>query len=227
MSTVERPPEGPATVLPLRADARRNLALILAAAHEVFLEQGVDGSVEEIARRAGVGVGTVYRRFPTKEDLIDAIIAEHFASLAVLMRTHLEAEDPWEGFCGMLRETLGLFAENRGFKAVVGGRFADGEHPPPMVLELLEISNEIVARAQASGDLRADFAPTDLPLIFTGAGAVMDATRDVNPRLWERYLTMVLDGLRASAATPLPVGPLTAEQQFLLTPPDRRGPGRC
>ncbi len=85
----------------------------------------------------------------------------------------------------------------------------------------------VVARAQASGDLRADFAPTDLPLIFTGAGAVMDATRDVNPRLWERYLTMVLDGLRASAATPLPVGPLTAEQQFLLTPPDRRGPGRC
>lgn len=227
MSTVERPPEGADTVLPLRADARRNLALILAAAREVFLEQGVDGSVEEIARRAGVGVGTVYRRFPTKEDLIDEIIAEHFASLAVLMRAHLEAADPWEGFCGMVRQTLGLFAENRGFKAVVGGRFADAEHPPPMVTELFGISNEIVRRAQESGDLRTDFAPTDLPLLFRGAGAVMDATRDVNPRLWERYLTMVLDGLRASAATPLAVGPLTVEQQFLLTPPDRRGPGRC
>jgi AcrR family transcriptional regulator len=209
----------------MRADARRNLALILAAAREVFLEQGIDGSVEEIARRAGVGVGTVYRRFPTKEDLVDAIIAEHFDELAQHMRSHLDADDPWEGFCGLIRQTLELFAENRGFKAVVNGRFADGVHGPVNVRELMEASGEVVRRAQDAGALRADFSPTDLPLLFRSVGAVMDASRDVNPRLWERHLSMVLDGLRAEAATPAPVPAMSVEEQFLI---GRTGaPGRC
>lgn len=211
---------------PKRADARRNLEAILVAAREVFLEQGIDGSIEEIARRAGVGVGTVYRRFPTKEDLVDAIIAEHFDALALLIRTHVEAEDPWEGFCGLLRQTLELFAANRGFKAVVGARHPDRAHLPANVRQLMDASGEVVRRAQQAGELRADFSVTDLPLIFKSVGAVMDETRDFEPRLWDRYLTMLLDGLRASAATPLPVPAMSEEDQFRLGPGPRRGE-RC
>ena len=228
-SSAAAPPVEPASTAPpapKRADARRNLEAILAAAREVFLEEGIDGSIEEIARRAGVGVGTVYRRFPTKEDLVDAIIAEHFDALALLIRTHVEAEDPWEGFCGLLRQTLELFAANRGFKAVIGARQADRGHLPANVRHLMDATGEVVRRAQEAGELRADFSVTDLPLIFKSVGAVMDETRDFEPRLWDRYLTMLLDGLRASAATPLPVPAMSEDDQFRLGAAGRRAE-RC
>lgn len=199
----------------LRADAQRNLERILAAAREVFLEQGIDGSIEEIARRAEVGVGTVYRRFPRKEDLVDAIIAEHLTALTSLVREQLTVEDPWEGFAGLLRRTLALFAENRGFKGVVTARFGGGP-PPPMVDELAGLTDAIIDRAHVAGVLRTDFVQTDLPSIYRSVGAIMEQTRDVDPRQWERHLSMLLDGLRAAAATPTPVGPLSREQLLEL-----------
>lgn len=216
------PGDGPAVAPALRADARRNLERVLAAAREVFLEEGIDGSVEEIARRAGVGVGTVYRRFPHKDDLVDAIIAEHLALLDQVMREQLAVADPWQGFAGLVHRTLELFAANRGFKSVVSARWPDGPLPP-VVQELAALGEQIVQRAQDAGALRADFDQTDLPSIYRAVGAVMEETRDVDPRQWERHLGMLLDGLRAVAATPLPVPPLSVEQRMALRPDvDRR-----
>jgi AcrR family transcriptional regulator len=215
-----QPPGGPPA---LRADAQRNLERVLAAAREVFLEEGVDGSVEEIARRAGVGVGTIYRRFPRKEDLVEAIISEHFAALVAIVRGQLDAADPWEGFAGMLHETLERFATNRGFKAVMSAQWAVGP-PKDLVDEVVVLSDRVVRRAQDAGVLRPDFDAGDMPSIYHAVSAVMADTEATDPRQWERFLAMVLDGLRTSAATPLPVGPLTvAERQHAF----EDGPSAC
>src|SRR5215207_7855971 len=107
---------------PLRADARRNRERILKAARAVFADQGIDAQIDDVARRAKVGVGTVYRHFPTKELLLDAIVREHFDALAVLAREALEAEDGWEGFCALVWRSAERNAADRSFCEVLSGR---------------------------------------------------------------------------------------------------------
>ncbi len=215
--------EGP----PLRVDAQRNLARILAAAREVFAERGIEGSVEEIARRAEVGVGTIYRRFPTKNALIDAIIEERFGQLAVIMERHLADQDAWRGFREMLRETMAQFAGDRAFRRVMDARFEAGDRPPPVADRLWLLVSQIVERAQASGELRADFDTADAALIFGSVGHVMEETRETAPRTWERHLSMVIDGLHSKAATPLPVGPISEDELFAAKRADGANRGRC
>src|SRR5918998_52112 len=104
----------PTAQAPLRADARRNRERVLAAAREHFSENGIDVHMEQIARGAGVGVGTVYRHFPAKEDLLQALADERFARFAELTRAGLEDPDPWNGFCELMRESARIVAEDRG-----------------------------------------------------------------------------------------------------------------
>jgi AcrR family transcriptional regulator len=212
----------PETTAPtLRRDARENRNRILAAARAAFAAEGVDLPVEAIADRAGVGMGTLYRRFPTKHDLVQAVIEESLDAFVVAAEEGLAEDDPWTGFTGFVERVLELHVENRALREVLAGtehghaRDAVRRRVRPLVRRLIE-------RAHADGSLRPDFAPEDMPLVFMTAGRVLEAGRGVAPDLWRRYLGLLLDGLRAGGATPLPRGPLTQVQMNRLLEGERR-----
>jgi AcrR family transcriptional regulator len=200
------------TPRPLRSDAQRNRDLILAAARDAFATEGLEVPVEEIARRAGVGMGTLYRRFPSKEDLIDAVLADVFDRYVGLAEEALCVEDPWEGFSGFLERSLALHAENRGLKDVVATREHGRARAKAMRARMRPLLARLVDRAQEQGTLRADFTLEDMPLLFWATGSVIEAGATVAPELWRRSLGLLLDGLRASSATPLAQPPLTRAQ---------------
>jgi AcrR family transcriptional regulator len=198
---------------PLRRDAERNRHRILEAAAEAFAERGLTISMDDIAEHAGVGVGTVYRRFPQKELLIEALFEERVGELVALAEEGLDAEDPWQGLVGFLERAQALQATNRGLKELVLST-AHGRERVACVRERLgPLADELVRRAQATGQLRADVDGTDLPLIQVMLGAVVDVTRDVAPETWRRMLAIIVDGLRASEPhTPLPAPALDNDE---------------
>jgi len=198
---------------PLRRDAERNRRRILEAAEEAFAERGLTITMDDIAAHAGVGVGTVYRRFPQKDLLIEALFEERVGELVALAEEALHDEDPWKGLVGFLERAQALQASNRGLKELVLST-AHGRDRVACVRERLgPLAEELVARAQASGQLRADVDGSDLPLIQVMLGAVVDVTRDVAPDTWRRMLALMIDGLRASEPrTPLPAPALDAGQ---------------
>jgi AcrR family transcriptional regulator len=197
---------------PLRRDAQRNQDLIVAAAREAFASQGLDTPVEEIARRAGVGMGTLYRRFPSKEDLIDAVLADAFEQYVEAVEDALTLEDAWEGFCHFLERALSLHAQNRGLKDVVATREHGRERADAMRARVRPLIARLIARAQEQGGLRSDFTLEDLPLLLWAGGSVIEGGGTIAPTLWRRYLGLMLDGLRADTATPLTQPPLTRAQ---------------
>jgi AcrR family transcriptional regulator len=199
---------------PLRRDAERNRQRILQAAQQVFAERGLDVSLDEIAAHAGVGVGTVYRRFPGKEELIEALFSERLREVVTAGERALADPDAWRGLVAFLSSTNAVQAGDRGLRQVIlGSRFG---HDRVAVLRgsLQPIITELVARAREQGRLRADVAETDIPLIAIMLGAVVDYTRHVQPEVWRRSLAIIIDGLRARPddLTPLEVAPLTPDE---------------
>jgi AcrR family transcriptional regulator len=170
----------------LRADARRNLERVLDAATEVFAASGPDASVDEIARLAGVGHGTVFRRFPTKDDLMYAVVERHVAQMRAMAEEALGAEEAGEAFFDFARGAADLAMTTPGLhKCVVHC----GEKPG--AAELDELARQVVARAQRAGAVRGDLEPAEVgPLI---RAALLAAP----PGQWRTYLDVVLDGLRA------------------------------
>jgi AcrR family transcriptional regulator len=197
---------------PLRRDAQRNRDLILAAARAAFAAEGLGVPVEDIARRAGVGMGTLYRRFASKEDLIDAVLVDAFEQYAEAAEAALAAEDAWDGFRGFLERALSLHAENRGLKDLIATREHGRARTTAMRARVRPALTHLIERAQEQGALRADFTLEDIPLLLWSGGRVIEATSTVAPELWRRNLGLMLDGLRADAATPLPQPPLTRAQ---------------
>jgi AcrR family transcriptional regulator len=170
----------------LRADARRNLERVLDAAAEAFAASGPDASIDEIARRAGVGHGTVFRRFPTKDDLMFAVIERHVAEMRGLAEEAIAAEDPGEAFFDFVPRVAELNMRTPGLHRCVvhcGGK--------PGAAELEQLVGRIVARAQRAGAVRGDVKPADVQLL------VRSALTSAPPGQWRRYLDVVLDGLRA------------------------------
>jgi AcrR family transcriptional regulator len=196
----------------LRRDARRNRERLVASARELFAQSGVDVSVEEITHHAGLGMGTLYRHFPTKEKLIDAVLEEAFAEIAAIAEEAAAAEDPWVGFTSFLERALTLHAANRGLKDVLATSEREQLRAEAMRARIRPLLRSMIERAQSEGSLRADFAVEDLPLLFWTSGRVIETTAAIAPGYWRRFLGLLLDGLRASAATPLPRPPLTAAQ---------------
>lgn len=186
-----------------RSDAKRNHLQLVAAARELFATVGVDVSVEEITQKAGVGMGTLYRHFATKEELIDAVLEDAFQEYVGLAEQALAADDPWTGFCEFLERALELQASNRGLKHVVGGGAPDLARMAAMRRRMRPLTARLVARAQEQGSLRADFAAEDVSLLLWGGHGVINRSGDAAPEIWRRYLGFVLDGLRSDAATPL------------------------
>jgi AcrR family transcriptional regulator len=195
----------------LRSDARRNRERLVASARELFATAGVDVSVEEITHHAGLGMGTLYRHFPTKDDLIDAVLEDAFAEIVRLAERAAAEEDAWTGFTGFLEHALALHAHNRGVKDALATR-GHGAQREAMRRRVRPLVRAMVERAQEQGTLRADFSPEDLPLVFWTAGRVIETTGKVAPDYWRRYLAFLLDGLRASSATPQSTPPLTRGQ---------------
>jgi AcrR family transcriptional regulator len=190
---------------PLRRDAARNRERILAAATEVFATRGLEVTLDDIAHHAGVGVGTVYRRFENKEQLIDALFDQRLEEIANLADGTLLVDDAWDAFEGFLVMVLEQQASDRGLRELA----FTGQHGRERVARararIAPIVEQLVANALASGQLRADFRPEDMSIIQKMVCDVMDISSAVSPELWRRYLGMLLDGLRATRSGPTPL----------------------
>jgi AcrR family transcriptional regulator len=195
-----------------RRDAQRNRALLIAAARESFAEHGVDARLDEIARRAGVGTGTLYRHFPTREALVEAIFAERVGEFLALAEAGLAEHDAWAGLVGFLEATLELQRSDRVLKEIFL-RYPPGEGRLAETRAQMRAQfDELIGRAREQGSLRPDFTVGDLALLLWSFAPVMDATADTAPEVWRRHLHWLLDGLRAEAATPQTQPPLDDDQ---------------
>lgn len=206
----------------LRSDARRNRQRLLDSARELFATAGVEASVEEITRGAGVGMGTLYRHFPTKEELIDAVLEDAFAEFLALGDSALREDDPWQGFCQFLERALELHARNRGLKDVLATSEHGRGRAEAMRAQMWPLVSELVHRAHEQGTLRPDFAPEDIALVLWTGDRVIERSASFAPELWRRFLGLLIDGLGAGGATSLPAPPATQAQ---LAPWTRAGRG--
>ena len=199
---------------PLRRDAERNRRLIMDAAREVFRERGLDVTLDDIAKHAGVGVGTAYRRFANKDALIDELFEDKVAEMVTLAEDALKVEDPWLAITSFIENILEAQAADRGLKQVLVGSSKGRERVCDARDRITPLTQRIVQRAIDAGAVRPDFQESDMPMISVMVGSVMDATRDVDPDAWRRYLRVVLTGIAADPATcgPLPKPALTRDQ---------------
>jgi AcrR family transcriptional regulator len=182
---------------PLRVDAERNRQRILDAARELFAERGLGVTLNDIAHHAGVGVGTVYRRFPDKNKLIDDLFEQRIEDLVGFMDEAVADPDPWHGITVFLERALELQASDRGVKELLTG-MPDGLQRLSRIRDrLFPLGSEVVRRAHESGQLRQDIEPQDLPVVQLMITTLIDAARDIDPDLWRRYLQIVLRGLSA------------------------------
>jgi AcrR family transcriptional regulator len=188
---------------PLRADARRNREKVLAAARAVFAEQGVDAQMDDVARRADVGVGTVYRHFPTKDALLNALSDELFEVIAAHARELLELDDPWEAFQRAMWFGGKKTAGDRAFAEILAAQRKALPRTCPGQEDLIATTSELMRRCIEAGKMRPDVVIDDIPLVMCGVGSA-SAMPHPSPEAWRRHLGIVLDGLRAEAAS----GPL-------------------
>jgi AcrR family transcriptional regulator len=190
----------------LRRDAARNRAKLTTAGREVFAELGPDASFEEVARRAGVGIGTLYRHFPSREVLAEEIYAEHIDEVVAAAEAAAAAEDAWSGLVSFLEHVLDLQARNLPLRGLFlrqgGGRAAERRR---LILPLLE---QVIDRGREQGVLRDDLTVGDISLALWSFAPVIEATAGVAPAVWRRHLRILLDGMRPAAATPQQVPPL-------------------
>jgi len=188
-----------ATGRPQRADARRNRERILAAAKEAFAGGGVDTPMEVLARRAGVGVGTLYRHFPTKEALVGELLAEKFRLLLEGARAALAVEDPWEAFAGTLRRNAELMAADAAvqdalMRADMEAAWTYAAEPREELKRTLAIT---IDRARAAGAIRDDFTIDDIPMLMCGLSSTMGSCSPDGAFDWRRHLEIILAGIRA------------------------------
>lgn len=208
MSMVTTSPGG----RPLRADAMRNRLAILDAAREVFADRGLDVTLADVAHHAGLGVGTVYRRFPNKDELVDAVFERFFKEMADAADRALDAPDPWAALEEFFEFAGAHMAVNKGLVDVMG--LGDGcfEQVSCQRSRVEPSIAELFARAQSVGALRPDADPTDFFALSYMVGAMAEFANPVDPNAWRRYLALILDGLRGGSHPPLPVPAMTAEQ---------------
>lgn len=181
---------------PQRADARRNRERVLESARLVFAQRGLDAQIDDIARGAGVGVGTVYRHFPTKEDLLEALAQARFEGLADRAREALDAADGWQGFVDFMTYSARVMAEDRLLSEAMDqrpdtcGRAADDVH-------LIDLVGALVERAKATGALREDIVAWDVPGLICGIGRAVRSAPGTPALSWQRHLEIILAGMRA------------------------------
>lgn len=199
---------------PLRADAARNRERILVAAAELFAARGLEVTLDDIAGHACLGVGTVYRRFPNRDALIEALFEQRLAGIVAVAEAALTEPDSWLGLQRMFEQLCGIMAADQGLHEVLvcrAGGCGDGD---PIRDRMASVVGAVFARAAADGHLRSDVVPTDFPMVLRMVASIAEFTRDVRPELWRRYVALLLDGLKDSRdePSPLPVRPLESAE---------------
>lgn len=175
--------------------------------------RGLEATHNEVARHAGVGVGTVYRRFPDKEDLVEAIFEDGINEITALAEAALNRPDSWEGLVFFVEEMCQLTARDRGLQEAIYSRTYGNDRIASSRLRLDPIIEKVVEKARADGYLRAGIGHTDMPYVSILAGAVTEFSGEVGPDLWRRYVTIFLEGMRAyPGETPLPVNAPSVKQ---------------
>ena len=195
---------GPAAQRPLRRDAERNRQRILAAAAQVFTDRGLDATLDDVARAAGVGVGTVYRRFPDKEALIAALFRARIDNLVTVAEDACAAADPWQAVVSYLEYAAAAMAGDTGLRQLMMFGTYDRDQVCYARDRMRPVITRLVERAQASGDLRGDFEATDVKMIAFMLASLAEYAAAVTPDVWRRYLAMLIDGLRPSRADACP-----------------------
>jgi AcrR family transcriptional regulator len=200
--------------LPRRRDAQERHDKLIAAAQREFAANGVDASLEKIAREAGVAIGTLYRHFPTRLDLLMAAFKPRLEVFLDGASKALEMDDPWEGFVYYLENLFGMQVGDRGFNDFLSRRFpgnADTEHIHDQMCRQIE---DVLARAQEAGEARLDITYADIVNLIWANGRIIDATSVTAPKAWRRYLYLMLDAYRAERAHPLAEPPMTYDQLY-------------
>jgi AcrR family transcriptional regulator len=209
----------------LRVDAERNRQRVVAAASEAFAELGLDVPMEDIAKRAGVGVGTLYRRYPTRADLIAAAFETKMSGYAEAARQALKDPDPWSGFCGYVDRICAMQAGDRGFTTVLTMTFPTAKQFEADRNRAFADLTILIDRAKAAGKLRTDFVTEDIPMFLMANAGVLAATADAAPDTWRRLVAYLLQACAAPAAQPLPDPPAPRQmyRAMLRTTRDQRG----
>jgi AcrR family transcriptional regulator len=196
----------------LRADAQRNLVRVLDAAREVFAEHGIDAPVTEIADRAGVGVGTIFRRFPRKDDLLAAVVEHRTAQLIEAADAALVERDAGAALRRFMETAAAMQISDRCWCDAAGTDLFAREGLCELVDVLVSKMDALLSRAQAAGQVRSDVRALDLPVLLMGVAQSGLMLQDAAPGAWKRYLGIVFDGLRPDAARPLPRRPLSRRE---------------
>jgi len=191
----------------LRVDAERNRQRIVAAAREAFAELGLDVPMDEVARRAGVGVGTLYRRYPTRADLVAAAFEQKMSAYAEAARAALAEPDSWRGFCDYVERVCAMQAEDRGFTLVLTMSFPTAKRFEAERDRSFADFLTLIDRAKATGRLRADFVAEDMVMFLMANAGVLTATADAAPETSRRLVAYFVQACAATAAQPLPDPP--------------------
>lgn len=199
---------------PLRRDARERRAKLLTAAEHEFAAHGVDASLEKIARDAGVAIGTLYRHFPTRLDLLMAAFQPRLQEFLDGAAQALEMDDAWEGLVHYLENLFRLQAGDRGFNDFLSRRFTDNADTERIHDQMCRQIEDVLTRAQVAGTARPDITLADIVNLIWSIGQIMEATRTTAPNTWRRNLYLMLDSYRAERAHSLPEPPMTYEQLY-------------
>jgi AcrR family transcriptional regulator len=170
--------------------------------------------LEQIAREAGVAIGTLYRHFPTRLDLLMAAFKPRLQEFLDGANKALEIDDPWEGFVCYLENLFAVQAGDRGFNDFLSRRFTDSAETERIHDQMCRQIEDVLARAQEAGEARPDITQADIVNLIWSNGRIMDATNATAPNAWRRQLYLMLDAYRAERAHPIPEPPMTDEQLY-------------
>jgi AcrR family transcriptional regulator len=199
---------------PLRRDAQERRDKLLAAAQREFAAHGVDASLEKIARDAGVAIGTLYRHFPTRLDLLMAAFKPRLEEFLDGANQALEMDDAWDGFVYYLENLFRVQAGDRGFNDFLSRRFTDNAETERIHDQMCQQIEDVLTRAQEAGAARPDLTQADIVNLIWSNGRMIDATSTTAPNAWRRYLYLMLDAYRTERAHPIPEPPMTDEQLY-------------
>jgi AcrR family transcriptional regulator len=210
MSTVD----GERMRMPRRRDAQERRTRLIAAAQREFAARGVDASLERIARNAGVAIGTLYRHFPTRLDLLMAAFEPRLQEFLEEADKALEMNDPWEGLVRYLENLFRVQAGDRGFNDFLSRRLPGSAETERIHDQLCRQIEDVLTRAQEAGRARRDITQADIVNLIWSNGRMIDATSTTAPNAWRRQLHLMLDAYRAERAHPIPEPPMTGEQLY-------------
>ncbi|WIB77186.1 helix-turn-helix domain-containing protein [Curtobacterium sp. MCPF17_002] len=206
--------EGQQSRAPLRRDARERRARLVSSAQQEFAVRGVDASLEQVARDAGVAIGTLYRHFPTRLDLLTAAFEPRLREFLDGADAALQKTDPWDGFVSYLENLFRIQAGDRGFNDFLSRRFPDSAEIEQVHDRMCQQIEDVLTRAQDAGRVRPDIALADIVNLIWSNGRMIDATSTTAPDAWRRQLHLMLDAYRAERAHAIPEPPMTDDQLY-------------